>query len=181
MNIITFEPFPKLARLRKAVVITEKLDGTNAQVIITDDGLIAAGSRTRLIYPGKETDNFGFAAWVQDNKEELLKLGPGRHFGEWYGRGIQRGYGLSERRFALFNTVRWGSHNPNTPSCVEVVPVLSPQGTVDTVEWVLDNLRKRGSHAVPGFMNPEGIVVYHTASNTMYKRTFENDEGKWAA
>ena len=35
-------------------------------------------------------------------------LVPGRHFGEWWGSGIQRGYGLDEKTFSLFNAYRWG-------------------------------------------------------------------------
>lgn len=49
-------------------------------------------SRTRWITP--EDDNYGFAKWANENKEELLKLGIGQHFGEWWGSGIQRGYNL---------------------------------------------------------------------------------------
>ncbi len=61
------------------------------------------GSRTRWITA--QDDNHGFARWVEGNKQELLKLGAGRHFGEWWGSGIQRGYGLQkgEKRFSLFN------------------------------------------------------------------------------
>ena len=103
-----FQEFPKLARLSREVIITEKIDGTNAQIYIDDAQNIMAGSRTRWISP--EADNFGFAAWARAHRDELLTLGPGRHFGEWWGVGIQRGYGLSERRFSLFNTQRWALH-----------------------------------------------------------------------
>ena len=78
-----FKGFPKMARLSREIIVTEKIDGTNAQVFITDDGDVMAGSRTRWIYPGD--DNFGFAAWVQEHRDELLTLGPGQHFGEWWG------------------------------------------------------------------------------------------------
>ena len=82
-----FIEFPKLARLSREIIVTEKIDGTNAQVHITEDGKITAGSRTRWITP--EADNFGFAAWGQENRGHLLELGPGSHFGEWWGAGIQ--------------------------------------------------------------------------------------------
>lgn len=103
-----FVEFPKLARAARQCIITEKIDGTNAQVYISDDGFtMKVGSRTRWITP--QDDNFGFAAWVEANREELMKLGPGRHYGEWWGSGIQRAYGLpkGERRFSLFNVSRW--------------------------------------------------------------------------
>lgn len=178
MDDITFEPFPKLSRISRSVIITEKLDGTNAQVIVTNDGRVGAASRNRLIRVGD--DNYGFAAWVEENKDELVKLGPGRHFGEWYGKGIQRGYGLANRRFALFNTGRWST---DRPACCDVVPVLkvTDQGFVN-VDEVMHDLWSGGSVAVPGYRNPEGIVLFHTASGTLYKKTFEHDsQGKWAA
>jgi hypothetical protein len=169
----TFVPFPKMPRLKRGVVITEKLDGTNAQVVITDAGEIRAGSRTRWITPGKTTDNYGFAAWVEDNREELLKLGPGQHFGEWYGQGIQRGYGLTERRFALFNVNRWNVDNP-PPVCCETVPVLL-RGELSDVNATLFALSVEGSQAVPGFKHPEGIVVWHDAARQYFKVLIEND------
>src|SRR5436305_1822690 len=101
--MIEFNAFPKIARLNRECVITEKIDGTNASILIDEDGVVMAGSRTRWITP--ENDNFGFAKWVEANKSELMKLGVGHHFGEWWGSGIQRGYGLTkgEKRFSLFN------------------------------------------------------------------------------
>lgn len=181
-----FMAWPKIARLNRDIVVTEKLDGTNACVIVHDDGQVYAQSRTRLITPGKNTDNYGFAAWVQEHADELRAgLGPGHHFGEWYGRGIQRTYGLDHRRFALFNTGRW-LVNPESgdaeslPGCCEAVPVLysGPFGLYGhrQLEWHLDYLRRQGSVAVPGFMRPEGVVVWHTAARTAFKVTIEGDE-----
>ena len=133
------------------------------------------GSRTRWITP--EADNAGFARWAYSNAEELLKLGPGHHFGEWWGQGIQRNYGLKEKRFSLFNTHRWGAPDAILPACVSVVPVLYI-GTFSSqeAEGKIMNLRLDGSVAAPGFMNPEGIVIYHTASKTLFKKTIEKDE-----
>lgn len=170
-----FQPFPKIARLSREIVITEKIDGTNAQVHITEDGDVFAGSRTRWITP--QADNYGFAAWAEAHRAELLALGPGSHFGEWWGQGIQRRYGLSEKRFSLFNVGRWGPGAPaNPPPCCHVVPVLW-RGEFDTeaIWGVLDMLREEGSRAAPGFMQPEGIVVFHTASGVLFKKTIEKD------
>src|SRR3990167_2668640 len=90
------------------MVVTEKIDGTNAQICVYPDGTMLVGSRTRWITP--EDDNFGFARWVKDNEEALrTQLGFGIHFGEWWGAGIQRRYGLTEKRFSLFNVSRWNS------------------------------------------------------------------------
>lgn len=195
---IAFEEFPKIPRLKRDCVITEKIDGSNASVHIQlctdrteaaldynvlrfvtgEDGKlweIRAGSRTRWIRPGKDTDNFGFAAWVEEHGDELVKLGPGHHFGEWYGAGIQRTYGLDHKRFALFNSARWNPLNPNRPACCETVPVLYT-GALGDAERVLAELKTSGSRAVPGFMRPEGIIVYHSASKQLFKAVLENDD-----
>jgi hypothetical protein len=168
-----FQGFPKMARLSRNIIVTEKIDGSNAQVFIDEDGNIKAGSRTRWITP--KDDNFGFAAWVEDNKTELLKLGPGRHFGEWWGKGIQRNYGLQERRFSLFNVSRW-EDDAVRPACCHVVPVLL-QYTFDTeaIERVMQALKEHGSAAAPGFSSPEGIIVWHTAANIGFKKTLVDD------
>jgi hypothetical protein len=167
-----FVEFPKIARLSREVVVTEKIDGTNAQVHITDAGDVFAGSRTRWITP--QADTSGFAAWVDAHRAELLALGPGSHFGEWWGQGIQRRYGLTEKRFSLFNVHRWAE---TRPACCHVVPVLY-RGPFHTtaIEGVLHDLRAGGSVAAPGFMNPEGIVVFHSASGALFKKTLEKDE-----
>lgn len=191
---VTFDEFPKMARLSRDCVISEKIDGTNAQVHIAEDGTMRVGSRTRWITP--QDDNFGFAKWAQEHAEELKLLGPGRHFGEWWGSGIQRGYGLpkGEKRFSLFNTIRWCLHgqepqriptgNPRIvkmqdvlPPCCGLVPVLY-RGMFDThaCDHALGQLRAFGSQAAPGFMKPEGIVCFHTAANVGFKKTIEKDE-----
>lgn len=169
-----FVEFPKIARLSREIVVTEKLDGTNAQVFITEEGDLFAGSRSRWITP--EADNYGFARWAYGEKSDLLKLGPGSHFGEWWGAGIQRRYGLTEKRFSLFNVSRWGAAE-GRPFCCGAVPTLYV-GDFDTdaINAQLSRLRLEGSIAAPGFMNPEGIVIYHTAARALFKKTLHKDE-----
>lgn len=208
-----FQKYPKTPRLRRNVIVTEKLDGTNAQIFIesipltksalleieTDLNCLAAqishesnqvltmraGSRSRWVTP--ENDNFGFAGWVSSNAVDLFKLGPGRHFGEWWGQGIQRGYGLKEKRFSLFNVSRWYSKNAEVlfhdanpaefaPKCCHIVPIMASAPLEEAVSFSLDRLRESGSYAAPGFMKPEGINVYHTAANMSFKVTLENDD-----
>lgn len=174
METVEFTPFRKIARLSREMIITEKIDGTNASVYIGEDGTFLTGSRNRWITP--ESDNAGFSKWAHAHKEELMGLGVGLHFGEWWGQGIQRGYGLKEKRFSLFNVSRW--ENPDTrPACCGCVPVLY-EGMFDTyvVDVMLSNLAMYGSKAVEGYMNPEGIVVFHTAGNVFFKKTLEHDD-----
>lgn len=181
---VEFIGFPKLYRLHGPVIVTEKLDGTNAQITITEAGTMFVGSRKRWITP--TSDNHGFARWAYDNEQQLKELlGIGTHFGEWMGSGIQRGYGLKEKRFYLFNTTRWT--NPDLLTIfktlnIYVVPVLY-SGPFNTVmfEDTLHQLQKNGSYAVPGYTNPEGIVIYDTRSGVGYKKTYDYDEtGKGA-
>lgn len=171
-----FKEFAKISRLSRECVITEKIDGTNASIYIGENGEFLTGSRTQWITPQK--DNYGFAKWAETNKEELLKLGVGHHFGEWWGSGVQRGYDLpkGEKRFSLFNTHRW-SNALDLPKCCSVVPIITT-GIFDTklVDEALRFLKENGSKASPGFMKPEGIVIYHRASNVLFKKTIDKDE-----
>lgn len=174
----TFQTFGKIPRLSREMVITEKIDGTNAQILITVDGKIYAGSRSRwLVEDGVlKCDNFGFGAWVLQNEEELISgLGIGRHYGEWWGCGIQRGYGLKGKRFSLFNSTRWENEFVRPKIC-SVVPVLY-RGAFDTVviDKTLEYLKETGSIASPGFMRPEGIVVFHVAAGVFFKKTLDGD------
>lgn len=187
-----FRAWPKIPRLNRDIVITEKIDGTNAHIFIEPAGgvplgaitcgpkplarvdgfFVFAGKRSGYCYPDK--DNYGFAAWVLDNAPALVALGPGRHYGEWWGHGIQRGYGLQEKRFSLF-CVPEGGLAPTVP--VSVVPVLfngpfSERAVSDSV----NRLRRYGSLAAAGYMKPEGVVVYHTAARSRFKVTLGNDE-----
>ena len=210
MNGIEFVPFPKLPRLSREIVITEKIDGTNACIRIdrydpllpgdrwvadesnviavckNPDGSILqmrAGSRTRWTTP--EDDNHGFARWAQD-QPNLFLLGAGTHFGEWWGGGIQRGYGMpkGEKHFSLFNTGRWTAKfqpefagQTTVPPCCGVVPELY-RGVFEE-EMILDALgflERVGSRLVKEYHPAEGIVIYHTAANQYFKKTLKKDE-----
>lgn len=214
-----FIKFDKITRLKRNCVITEKIDGTNAQIFITssvieepiieiggrriisdkdeefiekyclskkDNLFMFAGSRNRWLSP--TSDNHGFAKWVQTNSDDLFALGEGRHFGEWWGKGIQRGYAMEEKVFSLFNSGRWVDRNTipelneddkmeHCPSCCRIVPVLY-EGVFSTeiIDETLNKLKQIGSVASPGFMKPEGVVIYHCASRMLFKQTIENDE-----
>lgn len=194
MTTPEFRPWPKTPRLFKDVTITEKIDGTNAGLHINEDGEVFAQSRKRLLPMGprglddlswEKEDNFGFAKWARNNSQALAEtLGVGTHFGEWWGHGIQRGYRCEpgERYFSLFNTNKWGFLRDSSPvDSLSVVPVLWT-GTMDTaaVLDVADNLRDTGSYAKHGFYNPEGVCIFHSASNQIFKYPFDKTEGRGA-
>jgi hypothetical protein len=63
------------------------------------------------------------------------------------------------------------------PDCCHVVPVLlhGPNDS-NAINTCLQLLAERGSYAAPGFMDPEGIVIYHVASGMSFKKTIKKDE-----
>jgi hypothetical protein len=173
---VEFQKFPSIPRLQRGMVISEKIDGSNGCIIITDEGEFFVQSRNRILTPG--SDNFGFAAWAHAHEAELTEtLGIGRHYGEWFGSGIQRGYGFPQgvRKFALFNTKRWtkASEFFTLPE-LTVVPVIHEgEFLTSAIEGVMHDLKENGSKLVPGFLNPEGVVIYHVAAGATFKRTFD--------
>lgn len=196
-----FRGFGKIPRLSRDIIITEKIDGTNGLIHIDVENNIFAGSRNRWLWGSIQdeihNDNHGFAQWVKTNKEELLKLGKGYHYGEWWGKGIQRGYNLQEKRFSLFNVGRWvkkegydclslteGCYLPTLkekqeycPECCDVVPILY-EGifSEEMIGNTLMTLKEYGSKASEGFKPAEGIVIYHKAGGYYFKKTIINDE-----
>ncbi len=208
---------PKIGRWFRDITISEKLDGTNGSIWVgllpsapEDSGpagavvegpheltgepvlyVVRAGSRTRFVTP--QDDNFGFARWVYDNAAALTALGVGTHFGEWWGRGIQRGYGQAGRTFSLFNVGRWANNIaglqfdgqemiPDVPQ-LSVVPVLyrgplSAANGVDPIREAARRLTYSGSLAAPGFMDAEGVMVYHEALRTYGKYSLDGDGHK---
>jgi hypothetical protein len=203
---MAYPGFRRIPRWNRDVVITEKIDGTNGQVFVfelpTDDmtdmpstfaavehdGLpygVAAGSRKRWL--SLTDDNAEFCDWVMSNAAELVKLGPGHHYGEWWGWRINRGYDMpkGQRVFSLFNVLRWTKENLEgieVPE-LETVPIIW-EGNARDLTWGIaaaELLRDHGSIAQPGYGRPEGYVIGHAVSGNLYKVTFENDEcGKWS-
>lgn len=197
---IEFQPWPKTSRLFREVVVTEKIDGTNACVVFEKraigdpigpeadlDYIFAAQSRNRIITP--DADNAGFATWVHKNHEDLFSiLGYGRHYGEWWGQGIQRRYNMPHKVFSVFNVDKWDdlvSEYAIGDAYMTSVPVLG-RFDFDTQSIIncATNLIRSGSTASrqfgEKFDNPEGICVFHSQSRIVQKFTFDNnDRGKW--
>ena len=177
-----FKSFPKIQALHKAKMsITQKLHGTNAQVYIYLDENTGAldlkcGSRTRWISP--IDDNYGFAKFVHENKQEFIdKLGEGHHFGEWIGEGINSGEGLIERQFVLFDWWKFPQDRPLPPR-TSVVPVLyNGDLNFDKIYETMNDLKENGSKLVNGFKRVEGIVV--DLDGTRYKKVFDPEETRW--
>lgn len=180
-----FKAWPKIPRLTNEIYhITEKIDGTNAAIIINIgipgdsqstpiDWLVIndinyciyAQSRTRIITP--EDDNFGFAKWVKENAKQLIQdLGEGYHFGEWWGKGINRGYELDHKRFSLFNPIKHSDICDHVP---HIATVHNHQELHDWINVECERLIQEGSLAAPGYMRPEGLVVYAEKAKSYWK------------
>lgn len=200
---LEFQAWPKIPRWsNETVTITEKIDGTNAAVIILPyseehEELIASGyaqsifnsdenrltfatqSRKRFIKPGKDTDNAGFASWAWGNDLELVQaLGYGKHYGEWWGRGIQRSYDMNTKMFSLFSPWRYddGERDFGVDN-LSVVPVIFKGAASNAAtESSLNYLRDNGSLAAPGYMRPEGIIIQSALARSTYK-AFVDDDG----
>lgn len=200
MNL--FKSWGKTPRLFNSnVTVTEKIDGTNAAIqiynwdtfeelagpafagtipLMTTGGVVLlVQSRTRFL--SLEEDNHDFYQWVIDNRFTLVEdLGEGTHFGEWWGYKINRNYGLDHRRFSLFNTAKWKDVEFKTPH-LSTVPIIGEHERFNenAIKNDLRFLEQRGSFAAPGFKKPEGVCVFHHASNKVFKYTF-NDTHKGA-
>mgnify|MGYP001574562811 FL=1 len=168
---IPFCSWRKIHRFYRDWEITEKIDGTNGVVYVTAEGRVLVGSRNRWL--SESRDNHGFWRWSQENAEALALLGEGYHWGEWWGQGIQRGYGMPKKAFSLFDTT------PNATGVCSVVPVLHHGPfTEDILQSVCAKLRSGGSVAAPGWFSPEGVVLRHCPSGTLFKYTFDGDGNK---
>lgn len=171
-EIVEFKGWPKITRDNPFLVtITEKIDGTNACIIIKEGKVVGVQSRKRIITP--DSDNYGFATWVENHKDELAGLGDGYHYGEWAGPGIQKNpLKLEEKTLFLFNTYQ--NENTSKPDYVKVVPVwFHGEMTNNTVPCLLRELERDDT------VTHEGVVVYYHAFRMRTKHTIKSPNGKW--
>lgn len=191
-------PFESIPRLSKPIFCSEKLHGVNVGFHIDPEtDQVVAQSRKQLITLANDVN--GFARWVHENADALREqLGYGLHFGEWFGPGVQKKHftNMTEKRFSLFNTGRWTSEfneavlagaDPDdvdqlstvctkSPLC-HVVPLLAVASTPfdPKIMGLIEKLKAHGSYAAPGWMRPEGVVLYFTAADQYFKWFCEND------
>lgn len=190
-----FKGWGSTPRWHKGLTVTEKINGTNACVLIYD-GQVKAQSRKRMITP--DDDNYGFAKWVYDNAGVLMDtLGFGYHYGEWFGPGIQGNpLGVESKRFALFHATKYTEDNGyelNKVDGLETVPLLfHGQANWMTIGDILQGLDTWGTNVTgakswideeTGFSHSaaaEGIIVWHKETQQKYKILLEDDAfHKW--
>lgn len=156
------------------VTITEKIDGTNGCIVVKEGEVVGVQSRNRALVVGD--DNFGFAGWVEANKEAIATLGDGYHYGEWAGEGIQKNpHKFVGKKFLLFNTSR---PHDSLPDCVDMVPILYEGEFLgkDHLDTLMDDLLS--SRELEG-VKPEGIIIYWHSMRLAQKYTYQNNKSKW--
>jgi hypothetical protein len=126
-----------------------KLHGTNAGVLHNETDGIWYQSRENIITPVK--DNAGFAFFAEGRKEAFLKLIQDIRntlnlpvnvtigiFGEWAGKGIQKGVGISEIEKAFFIFA------------IKIIPVNSEEASyyIPDDDKVFDKLTGLDQHSI---------------------------------
>lgn len=176
--------------LNGTVYLFYKIDGTNAQVFLKDDGTtLGFGSRSREITP--EKDNAGFAAAFEstDHRYEynvMLKLLQSHPtyivYGEWLVPHILKTYDLNAwKKFYIFDVLDTESNKylPYEEYCdlirqfdtekqLEIIPLLAKLES-PSVEDIKEKLRDTGKFLCTSGLG-EGIVIKNYAFVNRYGR-----------
>lgn len=140
--------------LEYAVVVTEKLHGTNTRFVYLEKHGLVVGSRNNTVYKdGQKSaeDGYNFSGWLLDRPElvEAVKKYPGYVvYGEFHGPGIQKGVTYSEEKdFRVFEVrdpngefMDWADTVRITEDLgLKTVPVLlEGRVTVDDLDQLMD-------------------------------------------
>lgn len=158
---------PVLATIREWDV-TEKIDGTNIRVMLSETGEVSFGGRTNAAQiPGDlvqylvrtfQQDKLKAAMWIDGTPVEVVL------YGEGYGPGIQKGGGLyrADKSFILFDVLvgaKWWLDR-------EAVNDIAAKLGIDTVpylgRWTLDQIVDGVRNPFPsqlGTAMSEGVVA----------------------
>ena len=198
MSTANYNSFPSIERLENIYcIISEKIDGTNGLIEINETN-VRFGSRNRYI--SFSDDNAGFANFFRHYEAKLedvakdvitkeLELNgetltscnesyPLRIYGEWFGCGIQRGYGLKDKFFMPFSSfygeklIEYQVPNVITPNIM-----YTGKFSMEVVGTCMQQLKLNGSGVVKDYKQPEGIVIFFPKYNFRLKETF--DGAKW--
>lgn len=187
---MSYPSFPSIERLENLYChITEKVDGTNGLIELYDSSIegVLFGSRNRYI--SANDDNMGFVSFFKNYTNQLGTLTnyieeekliyPIRIYGEWFGKGIQRGYNLEAKFFMPFNEyLAIKMIDAGIPHIKMPVTLYSGKFSVEILEGCMNKLKDEGSQVVPGYNRPEGVVVYFPKHNFRLKETFEGPKWK---
>lgn len=146
-----------------AWVFTEKVDGTNIRVMISDGKISFGGKTDNASISATLTDRLGVRFHPQ--RDRLLEMFPegGCLYGEGYGPKIQKGGGnyRADQDFVLFDVKvgEWWLQREATEDVgaklgLDTVPIIGSGRLVDMVERV-----QAGFKSTWGDFNAEGIVA----------------------
>lgn len=145
--------------------ITEKIDGTNIRIILTEDGKVTVGGKTdnaqlqadlvKYLYEVFTPEKMKAAFWLptEDGDIEPVKA---VLYGEGYGAGIQKG-GIynKEKRFRLFDVLVDDKHWLDWKNVEDVAQKLDIKTAPYLGEWTLDEIIKRVKEGIPSFVAQE--------------------------
>lgn len=162
-----------------------KIDGTNSQVFLKDDGMLGFGSRNREITPND--DNAGFAKAMLENKElyngllAILKDHPSYTiYGEWLVPHTLKSYTQdSWKKFYVFDVLNEETHKYLTykeysdllKDCpnIHIIPLMEELQN-PTREQIEERLQKTGAFLCAAGLG-EGIVIKNYSFVNKYGRT----------
>lgn len=175
--------------------IFPKIDGTNANCWLGEDGIVYAGSRNRLLDESSKGDNAGFCKWVrsQDNIKRFFEDNPSlRLYGEWLVPHSLKTYRDSAwRQFYVFDVYDDITDKPlhfkeysalleaygieyippisiiNTPTEQQLLHIMKEQNT-----YLIEDGKGVGEGIVIknyGYVNPYGNVVWAKMISNEFK------------
>ena len=186
-----YPSFASIERLENLYChITEKIDGTNGLIEISR--FVCFGSRNRYI--NTQDDNSGFATFFSKYQKELEDIfiaidnekqgcieAPLLIYGEWFGKGIQRGYNLEAKFFMPFSEYfATKMIDAGIPHIEMPVTLYSGKFSIEALDGCMNKLKDEGSQVIPGYNRPEGVVIYFPTYNFRLKETFEGPKWKGA-
>ena len=202
-----YASFPSIERLENIYcVISEKVDGTNGLIEINEvfpvgepkEIQIRFGSRNRYITFNNDNADFAnffrhYEARFKDVAADIIlkelevsgetltecqEQYPLRIYGEWFGSGIQRGYGLKDKFFMPFSTFYAEKLiEYQVPNIVKPNIMYTGKFNKLTADMCMNTLAIHGSGIIKDYKRPEGIVIHFPKYNFRLKQTFEGS--KW--
>jgi ATP-dependent RNA circularization protein (DNA/RNA ligase family) len=160
--------------------VTEKIDGTNIRVMLSESGEVSFGGRTnaaqipadlvQYLIRTFQQDKFREAMWIDGTPTQAVL------YGEGYGPGIQKGGGLyrSDKSFILFDVLiggKWWLEREAIESVaqklgIDAVPYLGRMTLDEIVQYVRNPFPSKLGSAIA-----EGVVARPV--ETLFDRRME--------
>ena len=148
--------------------VTEKIDGTNIRVMLSESGEISFGGRTNSAQIPADLIQYLIRMFQQDNlKAAMWRDGVPTQailYGEGYGPGIQKGGGLyrAAKGFILYDILVGGKWWLDRAAIIDVAQKLSIDVVPYLGTWTLDRIVEHVRNPFPSMLGTamaEGIVA----------------------